>query len=79
MPTCNFCKKHYKEPRGLTVYAFDGKAMHYCTGKCQKNMELKRDPKKTNWVKRKKKGKAIQEQKEKLEQIKEETGSENKK
>ena len=57
MPTCSFCKKHYDEPRGLTVFAFDGRAINYCSSKCRRNMALKRDPKKVNWVKREKKKK----------------------
>lgn len=50
MPTCSFCRKIFKEPRGLTVFTFDGKAIHFCSSKCRRNMKLKRDPKKTNWV-----------------------------
>jgi len=51
MPVCSFCKRRFKEPRGLTVFTFDGRSIHYCSSKCRKNMEnLKRDPKKTNWV-----------------------------
>ena len=57
MPTCSFCKKHYDEPRGLTVFTFDGRAINYCSSKCRRNMALKRDPKKVNWVKREKKKK----------------------
>ena len=55
MPTCSFCKKNYQEPRGLTVFTFDGKAINYCSSKCRRNLALKRDPKKVNWVKREKK------------------------
>ena len=51
MPVCSFCRRRYKEPRGLTVFTFDGRSIFYCSGKCRKNMEhLHRDPKKTNWV-----------------------------
>ena len=57
MPVCSFCKKPYKEPRGLTIFTFDGREINFCTSKCQKNMALKRDPKKVNWVKREKKSK----------------------
>jgi len=57
MPTRSFCKKHYDEPRGLTVFTFDGRAINYCSSKCRRNMALKRDPKKVNWVKREKKKK----------------------
>jgi large subunit ribosomal protein L24e len=52
MPTCSFCKKNFKEPRGLTIFSFDGKAIHFCSSKCRRNMGLSRDPKKTNWVKK---------------------------
>ena len=54
MPTCSFCKKHYKEPRGLTVFTFDGKSIHFCSSKCQRNLALKRDPRKVNWIKKEK-------------------------
>lgn len=51
MPVCTFCRKRYKEPRGLTVFTFDGRSIFYCSGKCRKNAEhLHRDPKKTKWV-----------------------------
>lgn len=52
MPICSFCKKNYEEHRGLTVFSFDGKVSRYCSSKCRRNAALKRDPKKTNWVKR---------------------------
>lgn len=58
MPTCSFCKKSYQIPRGLTIFQFDGKAIHYCSSKCRRNAGLKRDPKKTDWVKRVKKEKS---------------------
>jgi large subunit ribosomal protein L24e len=51
MPVCSFCRRRYNEPRGLTVFTFDGRSIHFCSSKCRKNMDhLKRDPKKTNWV-----------------------------
>lgn len=52
MPTCSFCKKVYKDPRGLTIFTFDGRAVHYCSGKCRKNFALGRDPKKLKWTKK---------------------------
>lgn len=52
MPTCSFCKKNYKEPRGLTVFTFDGRSIHFCSSKCRKNTNLKRDPRKVNWVRK---------------------------
>jgi len=55
MPVCSFCKKNYSEHKGVTIFAFDGKARHFCSSKCRNNLALKRDPKKVNWVKRDKK------------------------
>ncbi len=52
MPTCSYCKKNYKEPRGLTVFTFDGRTVHFCSSKCRKNLSLGREARKLNWVKR---------------------------
>jgi len=54
MPTCSFCKKVYEFPRGLTLILNDGRLMHFCTSKCQRNFKLKRDPKKVKWIKKRK-------------------------
>lgn len=59
MPTCSFCKRHYKEPKGLTLFTFEGKTLHFCSGKCQKNLKLKRDPRKVNWVRKSEAGKLL--------------------
>lgn len=67
MPVCSFCKQQYKGPRGLTLFAFDGKTIYFCSSKCRRNLALKRDPKKTNWVKREKKENKIQNVVEKKE------------
>ena len=80
MPVCSFCKKNYSEHKGVTVFAFDGKAHHFCSSKCRRNLDLKRDPKKVNWVKRDKKVKQevveskpeVIEEKPKVEEKKEE-------
>lgn len=73
MPTCSFCKKNYEFPRGLTVFTFDGRSVYFCSSKCKRNSDLKRDPKKVNWIKRKRKeGKKIKKVKEKNKE-KEET------
>jgi large subunit ribosomal protein L24e len=79
MPTCTFCKKSYNFPRGLTLFTFDGKSLHYCSSKCKNNAALKRDPKKTNWVKREKKmtnfekeAQVVKEKEEKAAEVEEE-------
>lgn len=55
MPTCSFCKKNYAEHKGLTVFTFDGRSVHFCSSKCRRNADLGRDAKKVNWIKREKK------------------------
>tara|TARA_B100001971_G_C17838115_1_gene357183 strand:+ start:182 stop:406 length:225 start_codon:yes stop_codon:yes gene_type:complete len=72
MPTCSFCKKNYEFPRGLTVFLFDGKSLHFCSSKCKRNLALKRDPKKVNWVKREKKAKKAIKVVKKVEENQEE-------
>ena len=52
MPTCTFCKKRFKEPQGLTLFTFEGKAIHYCSSKCRKNIALGRDARKLNWIRK---------------------------
>jgi ribosomal protein L24E len=52
MPVCSFCRRNFKEPRGLTVFTFDGRAIHYCCSKCRKNAALGRDGRKVNWVRK---------------------------
>ena len=59
MPVCSFCKKDYEECRGLTLFTFDGKTIRFCSSKCRRNVDLKRDPKKVKWIKKGKKDKKI--------------------
>lgn len=67
MPVCSFCKKRYKEPRGLTIFTFDGRSVHLCSSKCRRNSALRRDPKKVKWVK---KGKLLEKSREEIEEKK---------
>jgi large subunit ribosomal protein L24e len=69
MPTCSFCKKNYEFPRGLTLFTFDGKSVYFCSSKCRRNADLKRDPKKTNWVKSEKKIKEVKPVEVKKEKV----------
>jgi ribosomal protein L24E len=52
----------FKEPRGLTVFTFDGKSVYFCSSKCRKNTFLKRDSRKVNWIRKDKGSKAVFEQ-----------------
>ena len=74
MPTCSFCKKNYEFPRGITLFTIDGRSVYFCSSKCKRNLNLKRDPKKTNWVKREKKIKDanVEVKEEKPVEVKEE-------
>lgn len=79
MPTCSFCKKMYKSPRGLTIFTFDGRSIFYCSSKCRRNAELGRDPKKTGWVKKTKKDKSekkVVSKPEKVEKVEKEEDKE---
>ena len=60
MPRCSFCKQNYEFPRGLTLVLNDGSINYFCSSKCRKNHQMKRDPKKINWTRRVKKGIATQ-------------------
>jgi len=54
MPKCSFCKQLYGLPRGLTLILNDGRILYFCSSKCKRNHELKRDPKKVKWIKKRK-------------------------
>ena len=52
MPVCTFCKQPYEFPRGTTVVQKDGNVKFYCSSKCRKNNEMKRDNKKVKWIRK---------------------------
>ena len=52
MPRCSFCKNNYEFPRGLTLVLNDGNILYFCSSKCRKNHNLRRDNKKVNWVRK---------------------------
>ncbi|MEK6871312.1 MAG: 50S ribosomal protein L24e [Nanoarchaeota archaeon] len=53
MPTCTYCKRNYSAHKGLVVFTLEGRTIYYCSSKCRKNMGMKRDPKKINWIRKK--------------------------
>ena len=53
MPKCVYCGTTYEFPRGLTLVMKDGTVNYLCSGKCRKNMLMKR--RKVKWVLSKKK------------------------
>jgi len=42
MLKCSFCGKEYPEHKGTTLVLNSGKINHLCSGKCRKNMLMKR-------------------------------------
>ena len=53
MTKCVYCSKEYEIPRGFTIFMNDGTINNFCSGKCRKNMLMKR--RKVRWVSKKKK------------------------
>ncbi|MBI4360777.1 50S ribosomal protein L24e [Candidatus Micrarchaeota archaeon] len=55
---CSFCSKEYPLGTGVTFYKKDGTSIHYCSRRCEKYTEQKRNPRKLKWTGRFEKGKA---------------------
>lgn len=52
MVNCNFCGKEIKMGTGKIFAKDNGTVLHFCSGKCEKNMlVLKRDARKLKWTK----------------------------
>ncbi|MFO7872326.1 MAG: 50S ribosomal protein L24e [Candidatus Undinarchaeales archaeon] len=69
METCSFCGTVIEQGTGKTVVKKDGSLLHFCSGKCEKNMlKLGRNPIKVKWTKkyRKFRGKDVEETVSKL-------------
>jgi len=57
MAKCSFCKTDIEKGTGKIYVKKDGKILHFCSRKCEKNMlKLKRKPAKFKWTTPKKKG-----------------------
>jgi large subunit ribosomal protein L24e len=53
---CSFCDGNIEAGTGVMYIRNDGKIFYFCSKKCERNMlKLKREPKDTRWVVRKKK------------------------
>ena len=50
MAECVFCGKKIVEGSGFTVFKKDGTAQRYCSRKCLRNAELKRNPRDYKWT-----------------------------
>ncbi|MBD3209560.1 50S ribosomal protein L24e [Candidatus Woesearchaeota archaeon] len=51
MVTCNFCGRTISEGTGKMYVQKDGKILHFCSNKCEKNLlVLKRKPRQIAWT-----------------------------
>ncbi|MBN1274912.1 50S ribosomal protein L24e [Candidatus Woesearchaeota archaeon] len=51
MASCNFCGKPIPTGTGKLYVQKDGKLLHFCSNKCEKNLlVLKRKPRQTRWT-----------------------------
>ncbi len=55
MVKCSFCKDEIEKGTGLMYVQKDGKALNFCSKKCEKNLlKLKRKAREQKWVTKKK-------------------------
>jgi len=47
---CTFCGRNIRPNTGKMVVSKVGKISYFCSGKCEKNTNLKRDSKKVRWT-----------------------------
>ena len=58
MPRCSFCKAGIEKGTGKMIVEKTGRALYFCTKRCEKNMlVLRRDPRHIKWAAGEKKGK----------------------
>ncbi|MEM2932836.1 MAG: 50S ribosomal protein L24e [Candidatus Pacearchaeota archaeon] len=55
MSRCIFCNTEIRKGRGLMLVKNDGKVLWFCSGKCRKNFNMGRDPRKLKWTRKKEK------------------------
>ena len=47
---CVFCKYPAELGKGSTLFTKDGSPTYYCSRKCERNAEMKRNPRKKKWA-----------------------------
>ncbi len=59
MSKCSFCGNEIEKGTGMIFVQKIGKVLHFCSSKCENNVELGRKPKNTRWTQefKKQKGK----------------------
>ncbi|MEM0214584.1 MAG: 50S ribosomal protein L24e [Archaeoglobaceae archaeon] len=48
---CFFCGSEIEPGTGKSLVRKDGRIIHFCSGKCEKNYRLGRNPRKLKWTK----------------------------
>ncbi len=57
MAKCSFCGEDIEKGTGKVYIKKDGKILHFCSNRCEKNMlKLRRNPSKLKWTKFYRKG-----------------------
>lgn len=60
---CSYCQAEIAAATGVTMFRKDGSALHYCSRRCERYAEMKRNPRKLKWTGRFEKGKAVTKKK----------------
>lgn len=47
---CSFCDNEYGAGIGVTFFKKDGSALHFCSRRCEKYLNMKRNPRKLKWT-----------------------------
>jgi len=85
MARCDFCGIGITKGTGKMYVKKDGKIIHFCSMKCEKNLlKLKRKPRTTGWTREFRKAKEVEKatvehQKQAQQEAKKETKKEDKK
>ncbi len=55
MSECSFCSGQMEKGTGKSLIQSDGRTLHFCSSKCEKNMmKLRRKARETKWAREKK-------------------------
>lgn len=60
---CSYCKDEMKTGTGKMFVKISGDVLYFCSNKCEKNFLMKRNPRKLNWIRKKKDGKKVEAKK----------------
>ncbi|MEM4717268.1 MAG: 50S ribosomal protein L24e [Desulfurococcaceae archaeon] len=52
LATCSFCGNQIEQGTGLMYVLGDGSILWFCSGKCFRSYQFKRDPRKLKWTRK---------------------------